>query len=315
MQRQVIIEKAPEATTNGMADLTEKELVTKANLAIEMMDSDDIPEGAIFVGVTKLRRGAALFQLNTKEAADWLCREDNVKAFLEQLGGTSILKMQHLNTVVEFVPITFNPDTPDALRDIERASGLPQGSIASTKYFKPAHRRTPQQQTAHTLFGFNTHESANLAIEHGIFVESKWVQVRKLQQELRRCVKCQQVGANHIVAECLLIHDTCTRCGDMHKTTECTVTDPAKFRCVNCKGDTAKGHGAADKRCPHFLEKLTQTQAQNTENRYHYFPTSNPQTREATEPSNPQTNNQSVTWQEDNQWRGGWTQGMDTNSD
>ena len=126
----------------------------------------------------------ALFQLNTKEAADWLCKEDNVKAFLEQLGGTSILKMWHLNTVVEFILIIFNPDATDALRDVEKASGLPQGSIALAKYFKPAHQRAPQQQTAHALFGFNTRELANLAIEHDIFVKSKWVQVWKLQQEL-----------------------------------------------------------------------------------------------------------------------------------
>jgi hypothetical protein len=308
MERQVIIDKAPDVTTNGMMNLTEKELVTKANLAIKMMNDDSMLRGTTFVGATKLRNGGTILQLNSKDAADWLRGEDTANTFIGQLGGTSTMKTRPLNTVVEFIPITFNPDAFGTFGEVEKASGLPRGSIVSARYFKPPHCRTPQQKNAHAIFGFTTREVANHVIEHGIFVESKQVSVRKLNQEPKRCVKCQQVGGNHVAAECKSIHDTCARCGEMHKTDDYMETDPSQFKCTNCKGDKAKGHGAADRRCPHFLEKLAQIQARNPENRYRFYPTSDPKTWESAEHPNQHLNNEDTTWPDRNQRQGGWMQ-------
>jgi len=151
MERQVIIDKAPNVTMNGMMNLTEKELVTKANLMIKMMNDDSMLRGTTFVGATKLKNGGTILQLNSKDVVDWLHGEDTANTFLGQLGGTSTMKTHPLNTVVEFIPITFNHDAFGAFREVKKASGLPQGSITSTRYFKPPHRRTPQQKNAHAI--------------------------------------------------------------------------------------------------------------------------------------------------------------------
>jgi hypothetical protein len=294
MQRQILIDKAPDATTNGLSSLTEKELVLKANLAIGFMEDDAMPEDTAFVGATKLKNGGALLQLNTNKAADWLRGEKATASFLEQMGGTSTIKSRQWNTIVEFVPITFNPNNLDGLREVEKVSGLPRGTIASAKYFKPEHKRKPQQQSAHAMLSFTTREAANHAIEHGLFIESKRVSAHKLLREPRRCVKCQQVGTYHIAAECKSIHDVCARCGEMHKTELCTATDPSAFKCTNCK---AKGHGAADRKCPYFMEKLVQVQSRDPENKYRFFPTNDPKTWELIEAPAPQASSQNVAGQ------------------
>jgi hypothetical protein len=225
-------------------------------------------------------------------------------AFLEKLGGTSAYRHRLMNTVVEYVPTSFDPMSPGALEGVEKANGLLAGAIISARFIKPAHRRSESQRTAHMILGFQSRETANTVIRNRIFIEGKKVYARKLLQEPKRCMKCQTMDTNHIAAECKSIHDVCARCGGLHKTMACEAQDQSKFRCSNCKGE---GHGAADRRCPYFIDKLTRIQKLNPEHKYRFFPTSDPQTWETKDSMEMYTNEQDTTWGEQGQTRGGWT--------
>ena len=98
----------------------------------------------------------------------------------------------------------------------------------------------------------------------------------------------------------------------MHRTFDCDMTDPNLFACYNCKGTSAKGHGAADRQCPAFIEQLSTLQARNPETKYKYFPTNDPKSWETTARMLQKTNTQDATWHDGHQWRGGWTQTNDT---
>lgn len=307
LSRQILIDKAPGVTTNGFADLTEKQLVEKATLALDLMgiEASDAPGEVKFLCAQILRGGGVVYQLSSPAAADWLRKEDVMKAFLEKLGGTSIYRNRLMNTVVEYVPTSFDPTSLGALEELEGANGLPTGTIVSARFIKPPHLRSIGQRTAHLIMGFQSRESANNAIENGIFIEGKKVYARKLLQEPKRCLKCQTMDTNHIAAECKSIHDVCARCGNQHKTVTCEVHDQAEFRCSNCKGE---GHGAADRRCPYFIDKLTRIQKLNPEHKYRYFPTSDPKTWETKDSMEIYTNEQDATWGDQGQTRGGWTE-------
>ena len=59
-------------------DLTEKDLVTKANMALELMDDTPTnkPELISFITTKKLHNGSVLFQLNSTQATVWLRNPD-----------------------------------------------------------------------------------------------------------------------------------------------------------------------------------------------------------------------------------------------
>ena len=94
---------------------------------------------------------------------------------------------------------------------------------------------------------------------------------------LKWCIKCQGIEVNHNVAECKFIHDVCARCAGMHWIDQYTVAAFGDFKCANCK---ARGHGAADRECPVFKEKLQLLHAKILNYTYRFFPTQDPGTWE-----------------------------------
>ncbi|KAF8806701.1 hypothetical protein BYT27DRAFT_7024691, partial [Phlegmacium glaucopus] len=66
-----------------------------------------------------------------------------------------------------------------------------------------------------------------------------------------------------------------------HRTSECTKTNQNTLECSNCQAKNngyAKGHGAADRRCPVFLERVERMNKMHQENAYKYFCTTDPDT-------------------------------------
>jgi len=116
--------------------------------------------------------------------------------------------------ITEFAPTTFEAGSSYVHVKVEEDSGLCNDVIVYSKYIKPAHLHTNNQKVAHVVFGFDSRHRANAAIEGGMFIEGKHVNVRKMLTELRRCLKCQNFG--HYVPECQATHDTCTHCGKQH---------------------------------------------------------------------------------------------------
>lgn len=276
--KQILIQKDKDATDNTLEPLSEKELVVKANTTLDLMgiEADDKPPGTAFVGAKKLRNGSILYQLSTRDAANWLKQNEVRKSFMANYGGTSNMRNKLYYVIAEFVPTTFEAGSSYAHAKVEEDSGLCTDVIAYSKYIKPAHLRTSNQKVAHVVFGFNSRHGANSAIEAGMFVEGKHVNVCKMLTEPRRCLKCQRFG--HYVPDCKAMHDTCARCGEQHRTSQCTITDTSNFCCTNCTGTGAKGHGAADRNCSAFKAEKEKIQARIPENKYKYFPTEVPRT-------------------------------------
>ncbi|KAF8806702.1 hypothetical protein BYT27DRAFT_7257390 [Phlegmacium glaucopus] len=90
------------ARADGMAGedihaMLEKELVEKANIAIELMNKCDIekPEGARFVGVNKANRaGELVYKMNSVKAAEWIRGKEVMRQFIGKMGLTMDHKAQ-----------------------------------------------------------------------------------------------------------------------------------------------------------------------------------------------------------------------------
>ncbi|KAJ7762505.1 hypothetical protein B0H16DRAFT_1311730, partial [Mycena metata] len=226
----------------------------------------------MFVGATLQRSGSVLLHTSSTEAATWL--KANIESFLSCMGGTSIYKERLLNVVAQYVPVSFDPSQDGALRILESENNIPSGVLAKARWIKPVAQRNRGQKVAHAILGFSDPAAANIFLRQGIWVEGRSVSGHKLLPEPIRCLKCQGVGLNHIAANCPSIHDTCARCGEMHKTAACMVDDEARA-CANCRiaKRPHEGHGAADRSCPVFIDKLQFALERNPDAKYPYFPT------------------------------------------
>ena len=305
---QILLDQAPGVDSNGLQDLTEKELVAKANMAVVLLanEMEGVPEGVEFLSAIKLQHGGILFKLGTEEGAEWV-RRDGKDGFLAKMGGTSVVKERAATVVVPYVPVTFEPEMDGALREVERNSHLKEGSIVKATYIKPKHRRAHGQKVAHAMITFRSLEEANRALRFGMLIEGKQVWGRKKLPQPTRCYKCQAIGVTHMAFECQADHDTCGRCGGNHRATECTATDQTKFKCANC---TQTGHGPGDRDCPTMKRAVLELIKRNPVSQLPYFPTSNPETWEQEEQhADIYNDSQNATWvNEDGTYGGGWNE-------
>ncbi|KAJ7347030.1 hypothetical protein DFH08DRAFT_699884 [Mycena albidolilacea] len=235
-----------------------------------MPSAGTAPPGAKFVGVQILRGGGALLHLNDEAAARWL--KANMGDFLTRMGGTTVYKERLCNMVMRFVPVSFDPDAEGALGVVGGDNNLPEGALVKARWIKPLERRKPGQRVAHAVLGFSDPGAANRAIRDGLWIDSSRVYGHKLLSEPMRCLKCQRIGAGHIAADCTSGWEVCARCGEDHRTSTCTVTDDKRV-CANCKAANLdhEGHGAADRLCPFFKDKLHYSLNRNLDAPYPYF--------------------------------------------
>ena len=122
-KRWVRLVKAAGLEVDGVVELTEKQLVEKANVALDLMglQAEDKPDGTIFVGATKLRgaAGGAMYEMNLEEAVEWLKEGDMMKVFITKMGSTADHKAQTYEVVVDWVLVMFNPQQTGALELVE----------------------------------------------------------------------------------------------------------------------------------------------------------------------------------------------------
>jgi hypothetical protein len=223
-----------------------------------------------------MRNGNVLYQLNTRDAGHWIKLADVQKSFMDNYGGTASMQNKLHYVIAEFVPITFIENSSFMHSKIEEESGMPPKSLVFSKYIKPVHLRSNHQKVAHVTLGFSDIHTANDAIQAGLFIEGKHVDIRKKLTEPRRCLRCQKFG--HFVLDCKMDEDACARCNGKHRTSTCKVTNTADFACSNCIGTNAKGHGAADRNCPAFKTELEKLHNRIPDNKYKFFPTNAPRT-------------------------------------
>jgi hypothetical protein len=268
-EKQVLIEDMGEGGATG--DMTERELVAKANMTVELLgvQAADRPAGEnLFVGAKKLMRGGILYLMVSVEAAKWMRREDVKKAFEEKYGGQIQIKDRGHNIILEYVPVSFQPMSTTAQRTVERENGIEGGEIMSARYLKEEWRRAPGQRTAFVSMTIRSAQVANKILREGIIVEGRQVRGRKNIQEARRCMKCQGYQRGHIAARCTQDHDTCANCGQNHRTKDCDAPQDT-IHCINCG---TSDHKASDRNCPTFQRECTKIANKFPENKYQYFP-------------------------------------------
>lgn len=266
--RRVLVDKAPGAEGNAWTSLNERHIVEKGKLALELMMAESPPPDKIeVIGASKLANGGVLLELSSAEAAQYIRKER--KAFCDAMGGTMVIKSREYATIAEYVPVSHNSDSAEELRLIEQRSELPENSITATRWIKPPGRRKEGQQSAHLIVRFNHPDAANVALTSGMVIACKRVQARVIDNEPKRCHKCQSFEG-HIAANCKK-EEVCATCGALdHTSRECTVSEHSEFFCINCN---VKGHAAWSKECLAYLEETEKAKRRKgNQNRYWFFP-------------------------------------------
>jgi len=105
--------------TNSLNNLDEGKLVEKANEAVTKMStkSECPPTDIRVVGAKKLQNGSIIYELNNPESSQWLCKEK--AEFMKHYGESSIIKDKSVLVIVEYIPVTNNPDALGESRKIK----------------------------------------------------------------------------------------------------------------------------------------------------------------------------------------------------
>lgn len=297
-RRQFTIQPASRDDNLGLDELTELEILTKLKLAYDTMTigKDTAPRDLKFTSVRRMKKGGILFDINTDEAADWLRVGETQKDFTKHFSATAIVQGYQFRVLAEFVPISFEAESNQAAICIEEANGLPAGTIVEVGWVKRADRRSATQQVAHLKIAFAKIGQANNAIERGLSIQGKRVNIRQMIVEPQRCAKCQLYGhdnnrgAPHFAKNCAWIHDVCGLCGEKHRTSDCKASMPDQAQCANCKvgGRDPRGHSVHSRNCPTFLEIKGRHNSKHGSQQYRFFVTEDAKTWETNQSANTQ---------------------------
>jgi len=277
--RRVILDslKGVKSTTEG---LLPRELVEKANMALKLMEEggawDEFTKlmGAEFVSARTLKNGGILFEMDDTDGVSWLREPENRKNFEEKFGGAVKLKARQFQVVIRFVPVCLKESLESAVGPIERANHLNKGIIENIRWLRDPKHWKPDQKAAHAVISIGDIELANAIIRDGLLVESQRLRARKLEEEPKRCFKCQRLNPGHKAAECPSKVDVCPNCAGDHVGSQCSATE-GEFSCASCKANGKKhNHAAWDKACTSVIAEKAIMRTRNPAMRYKYFPTS-----------------------------------------
>lgn len=158
------------------------ELKEKAIAALNSIATPH-PPGTEVQEVIKLRNGSMLIQFVTKKAADWLRVPANEIAFTRHFDPDTSIRDRVDPVMVPRVPLTFNPDNPTHLREVEEINRMPVNSIKKARWIKPEYRRAPGQSCAHAILSITSAAEANKILKDGIYICSVRTFPKKLKFE------------------------------------------------------------------------------------------------------------------------------------
>jgi len=101
------------------------ELKDRANRIIDDLEDPTRPATVKVEGLTRTRDGLLLLILNSKEVTDWLKEPDIEYKFTDKFAIGANFRDRSYNTLICWVPITFDPASWLHHREIEEANGLP----------------------------------------------------------------------------------------------------------------------------------------------------------------------------------------------
>ena len=257
-------------------------LLEKATHAIDQITSPTPPPDLKITHITKTSKNGLLINFSTKEAACWLRSTEAATTFSTHFIPGSSVKMRQYSLIVPRIPLTFNPDNPEHLREVEEGNGLVRDVVAKARWIKPAYRRKPEQRVAHATMLLNDVNQANKCIKEGMYICGTRVFPSRLKQEPTQCMKCRKWG--HYAHECRETRNTCGTCGGEHRTSDCN--EEGKKYCVSCKNNS---HASWDRKCPEFAKRCNWYDANHPDNTLKFFPTDDAWTQEYRAPKLPFT--------------------------
>ncbi|KAG2064528.1 hypothetical protein BDR04DRAFT_1035103 [Suillus decipiens] len=98
------------------------------------------PNDLLFVLVRRLPHRGILYELNSKESAEWFKTPTNRSNFLEYYGTNVIIKDRSFNVLIKNFPISFIPENQAAVADVEKKAGFNSCTISKARYIKPITR-------------------------------------------------------------------------------------------------------------------------------------------------------------------------------
>ena len=267
-RRQVLVDfKKTESLQLEIMD--EKTMTRKAGDAIRTIfavASEPKPVEVKLKSGTLLRNGGLLLELNSDEAANWLKSDEVLTSFLENVGSGASVKNRTYQVIVQFVPVSFDPEDDEHIRAYEEHNNIANGSIAKAEWIKPVKDRKTGQKVATLRVYHRDAESANTILKQGAYVFTKRVVPKRPHKEPIRCLHCHKFG--HERRDCKYENAYCGRCSMLHETEDCNAPRSA-YKCINCLGP----HPSYDRECPKFWEKCQQMDQRCPENGLVFYPT------------------------------------------
>lgn len=276
--RQVLI-NIPKDSNLAPNKISHAQLVEKIKEALKALkdSAEEDPPDLDIRAISQFRNGGTIIEFQTPQAAEHLKNKRNRDAFIQALDPNASIKERTYPVIIQFVPLNFNPDNVEQLRDLEKENNWNQESITLARWIKPPTKRNPNQRVAHLLIILNDPKVANESIRDGITLNQNILQVKKNKREPIRCAKCQHYG--HIAKECISHQDACANCAGDHRTSECNNKD--RTCCVSCESDD---HTSWDRKCPEFERRCNTLDAKDQDNTMPYFPTDEPWTQVSAPP-------------------------------
>ena len=247
-ERQMLIDLAEDHPTKRQLN-SHDEMLTLFQTALDTIKAEDGPEVKL-QSLIILKNGGILLELSNKEAVEWIKSDECRKMFAEVTGGNLTIKDRFFTIVVPFVPAWTALDSEETLHNIEEDNKIPQNSIASARWIKPVHKRSPFQMFAHAMISLTSSTVANQLLKNGIYISSKLLRPTKDKKEPLHCLKCQKWG--HLACVCKAEVDVCSLCADNHRTSICPSEKPQV--CINCN---TSDHSSSSRKCPEFLHRCS----------------------------------------------------------
>ncbi|QRV98602.1 hypothetical protein RhiJN_26621 [Ceratobasidium sp. AG-Ba] len=269
-ERQILLDSEATEGMEALGQLPESALVLKAQIAIEQLSEamkGTMPEGARFRSANILQNGGVVYEMNSREAAEWIKRPDICAAFADNFGSLVRYRERSFPVVVECVPVSFDTASKHSIGKLEHDNNLPANSIVSCRYIVPPAKRRENQRHAFVVVQFRDKEAANTCIKSPIVVEGKQCDARKLAKKPVRCTKCQKFG--HPTKQCKSPTFICGTCPGQHDTKDCR-----DRRNVYCRTCAVTGHPTWDTKCPGYYAECASYATRVPDNLYKYFVTS-----------------------------------------
>ena len=140
------------------------------------------------------------------------------------------LKAKPYQVVVQFLLTELRNHLEKSFTVIESKNEMPARMIIRVKWLR---NWNPNQMKAHAIFSLNSANAANNVMKSRILIDGTQHEARKLEEDPRRCFKCQIIGAKHTVVTCKA-EEACSNCTKNHPTRECNATR-AEYQCTTCK--------------------------------------------------------------------------------